>query len=155
MTEGKGLQSKLIEFNNKANETADTIVTYVKDTLEKRILLKKCMAFTGDNCNTVFEELWRNEQGNNVFAKLKKTLNPSLIWVGCLAHVLNNCIHHGAKRMNIDIENNIDKIFQYVFIYTVRAEQLKEYCEFANCEYKRLLSYCKTCWLFFLEFQDC
>ena len=141
----KGLQSKLIEFNNKANETADTIVTYVKDTLEKRMLLKNCMAFTGDNCNTVFEELWRNEQGNNVFAKLKKMLNPSLIWVGCLAHVLNNC---GAKRMNIDIENNIDKIFQYVFIYTVRAEQLKEYCEFANCEYKRLLSYSKTCWLF-------
>ena len=31
-----GLQSKLIEFINKANETADTIATYVKDTLEKK-----------------------------------------------------------------------------------------------------------------------
>ena len=30
-----GLQSKLIEFTNKANETADTIATCVKDTLEK------------------------------------------------------------------------------------------------------------------------
>ena len=28
-----GLQSKLIEFTNKANETADKIATYVKDTL--------------------------------------------------------------------------------------------------------------------------
>ena len=105
-----GLQSKLIEFTNKANETADTIATYVKDTLEKRMLLKKCVAFTGDNCNTMFGGLRRNEQGNNVFAKLKKMLNPSLIGVGCSAHVLNNCIHHGAERMNIDIENNINKI---------------------------------------------
>ena len=121
-----GLQSKLIEFTNKANETADTIATYVKDTLEKRMLLKKCVSFTGDNCNTMFVGLRRNEQGNNVFAKLKKMLNPSLIGVGCSAHVLNNCIHHGGERMNIDIENNINKIYQYFSIYTVRTEQLKE-----------------------------
>ena len=43
------------------------------------MLLKKCVAFTGDNYNTMFGGLGRNEQGNNVFAKLKKMLNPSLI----------------------------------------------------------------------------
>ena len=32
------------------------------------MLLKKCVAFTGDNCNTMFEGLQRNEQGSNVFA---------------------------------------------------------------------------------------
>ena len=111
------------------------------------MLLKKCLKFTGDNCNTMFGGLRRNEQGNNVFAKLKKMLNPSLIGEGCLAHVLNNCIHHGAEKMNIDIENNINKIYQYFSIYTVRTEQLKEYCEFANCEYKKLLSDSKTRWL--------
>ena len=57
-----GLQSKLIEFTNKSNETAETIATYVKDTLEKRMLLKKCVAFTGHNCNTMFGALRRNEQ---------------------------------------------------------------------------------------------
>ena len=60
------LQSKSIEFTNKANETVDTIATYVKDTLENRMLLKKCVAFTGDNCNTMFEGLRRYEQGNKV-----------------------------------------------------------------------------------------
>ena len=142
-----GLQSKLIECTNKANETAETIAPYIKDTLDKRMLLKKCVAFTGDNCNTMFGGLRRNEQGNNVFAKLKKILNPSLIGIGCSAHVLNNCIHHGSERMNIDIKNNIKKIYQYFSIYTVRTEQLKEYCEFANCEYMRLLSRSKTRWL--------
>ena len=97
----------------------------------------------------MFGGLRRNEQGNNdVFAKLKKMLNPSLIGVGCSAHVFNICIHHGAERMNIDIESNINKIYRYFSIYTVRTEQLKEYCKFANCEYKRLLSHSKTCWLF-------
>ena len=75
------------------------------------MLLKKCVAFAGDKCNTMFGGLRRNEQGNNVFAKLKEMINPSLIGVGCSAHVLNKCIHHGAERMNIDIENNINKIY--------------------------------------------
>ena len=49
--------------------------------------------------------------------------------------------------MNVDIENNINQIYLYFSIYTVRTEQLKEYCEFANCEYKRLLSQSKIRWL--------
>ena len=111
------------------------------------MLLKKCVAFTGDNCKTMFGGRGRNEQGNSVFAKLKKMLIPSLIGVGCSVHVLNNCIHHGAERMNIDIENNVNKIYQYFSIYAVRAEQVKEYCKFANCKHKRLLSHSKTRWL--------
>ena len=115
------------------------------------MLLKKCVA------STMFGGLRHNEQENNEFAKLKKMLNPSLIGFGCSAHVLNNYIHHGAERMNIDIENNINKIYQYFSLYTVRTEQLKEYCEFANCEYKRFLSLIarladSPC---VLEFQDC
>ena len=77
------------------------------------MLLNKCVAFVGDNCNTIFGELRCNELGNNVFAKLKKMLNPSLIGVGCSAHVLNNCIHHEAERMNSDIENYIN-----IFLFT-------------------------------------
>ena len=77
------------------------------------MLLKKRVAFTLDNCSTMFGRLRRNEQGNKVFAKLIKTLNPSLIGGGCSAHVLKNCIRYGADRMNIDIEINIDKIYQY------------------------------------------
>ena len=109
--------------------------------------MKKCGAFTGENYNTMLGGLRRNEQGNNVFAKLRKMLNASLIGFGCSAHVMNSCIHHGAERMNIDIENNINRIYQYFSIYTIRTEQLKEYCEFANCEYKRLLSHSKIRWL--------
>ena len=140
------MQSKLIEFTNTANETADTIASYVKDTVEKSMLLKKCVAFTGYNCNTTFGGLRRNEQGNNVFAKLKKMLKPVIDWGWLFSTRFEQL--YGGERMNIDIENNISEIYQYFSIYTVRTEQLKEYCEFANCEYKRLLSHSKTRWLF-------
>jgi len=40
--------------------------------LEKSGLSEKCVAFTGDNCNTMFGGFRRNELGNNVFAKLRK-----------------------------------------------------------------------------------
>ena len=60
----------------------------------------------------MFGGLRHNEHGNNVFEKLQKMLNPSLFGVGCLPHVLNNCIHHGAERVNIDIENNISETYQ-------------------------------------------
>ena len=49
--------------------------------------------------------------------------------------------------MNIDIENNINKIYQYFSSYSAKIEQLKEYCKFANCEYKRLPSHSKIRWL--------
>ena len=86
------------------------------------MLLKKRVAFTRDNCNAMFGGLRRNEQGNIVLAKLKKILNPSLIVVGGSSHVLNNCIQHGAERMNIDIENNINKIYQFFFYLHIQLE---------------------------------
>ncbi|CAM2097290.1 unnamed protein product [Caretta caretta] len=124
-----GLQSKLIEVQNTPNETANTIAHYVKETLEKNGLFEKCLAFTGDNCNTMFGGLQLDEDGKNVFANLKKLLQErTLIGVGCPAHILNNCVHHAAERVNVDIENIIFKIYQYFHTHTVRTEQLKEYC---------------------------
>ena len=76
-----GLHSKLIEFTNKANETVDTIATYVKDTLEKRMLLKKRVAFTGDNCNAMFGGLRRNVNLLSQFVcKFKENVKPIIDW---------------------------------------------------------------------------
>lgn len=143
-----GLQSKLIEMEALPGETADIIASYVKETLENKGLLKKCISFTGDNCNTMFGGIRRDCEGRNVFAKLKKDLhNESLIGVGCPAHILNNCVHQAADTLEIDVENIIFKIYQYFHIYTVRTEQLKEYSQFVDIEYKKLLSHTKTRWL--------
>ncbi len=39
------------------------------------------------------------------------------------------------------------KIYSYFSIYTVRNEELKEFCDFVDTEYKVLLSHSKTLWL--------
>ena len=49
--------------------------------------------------------------------------------------------------MDVDIDNIIFKIYQYFHIYTVRTEQLKEYCDLVDIEYRKLLSHSKTRWL--------
>ncbi|XP_053255097.1 uncharacterized protein LOC128418927 [Podarcis raffonei] len=143
-----GLQSKIIEMRSQPNETADTILSYVKETLESKGLLKKCIAFIGDNCNTMFGGIRWDSEGRNVFAKLNNELdNKTLIGVGCPGHILNNCVHQAAETLDIDVESIIFKIYQYFHIYTVQTEQLKEYCEFVDTEYKKLLSHSKTRWL--------
>ena len=91
------MQSKLIEVQNTPNGTSDTIANLVKEALVKIGIYAKCVAFTGDNCNTNFCGASR-KKGNNVFSKLRDD-NPDLIGVGCPAHITNNCIHHGANQL--------------------------------------------------------
>lgn len=141
-----GLQTKVIDLQSLPNETADTIATFIKDALDKHDLGPKCVAFSGDNCNTNFGGIRRGD-GNNVFANLKRSLNPNLIGIGCPAHILNNCVHHGVDRLSIDIESIVLKIFNYFSIYTVRTEALKEFAEFVEVQYKPLLYHSKTRWL--------
>ncbi|KAG8146513.1 hypothetical protein E2320_013667 [Naja naja] len=140
-----GLKTKLLDLQETPTET-DVSDSLVK-ALKKHRLLQKCVAFAGDNCNTMFGELWQDE-ARTVFAQLKKALQrETLIRVYCPAHILHNCIHHGADALEVDVENIILKIYQYFNIYTVRTESLQEYCEFVEVEYKRLLSHSKTRWL--------
>ena len=67
----------------------------MKEKLKKRRLFDKCISFTGNNCNTNFGGICRR-RGNNVFIYLKSEV-PGLVGVGCPAHILNNCLHHGVK----------------------------------------------------------
>lgn len=114
-----GVQSTLIEIKDTPDDSADTIATYLIETLRKHKLSEKCIAFTGDNCNTNFGGIRRHEGGSNVYANLKRLLqNRTMIGVGCPAHILNNCVHHGADTIDLDIENVMFKIYQYFHIYT-------------------------------------
>lgn len=47
----------------------------------------------------------------------------------------------------IDIKAIIVKLFGYFHIYTVRVEKLKEFCEFADFQYRDILVHTKTRWL--------
>ncbi|PIK59057.1 putative golgin subfamily A member 6C [Apostichopus japonicus] len=99
-----GLQTKVIDLQSLADETAAMIASYITGILEDKDILQKCVAFSGDNCNTNFGGLRRGD--GNVFANLKRSVNPNLIGIGCPAHILNNCIQHGADRLSVGIDSN-------------------------------------------------
>jgi hypothetical protein len=43
--------------------------------------------------------------------------------------------------MPVDIEVFVKKIFGYFHIYTVRAEGVNDFCDFAGQDYKQILGY--------------
>ncbi|XP_026821678.1 uncharacterized protein LOC113560102 [Rhopalosiphum maidis] len=128
------------------NETSETICNLLIETLENMNLLSKCIAFSGDNCNTNFGGVERRGT-NNVFYRLQQYIKKPIIGIGCPAHILNNCVQHAIDGLPIDIESIILKIYNYFSIYTVRTEALKEFCIFVDVEYKKLLFHSKTRWL--------
>lgn len=142
----KGVQVKLLELKNQPGETSDIICDYILDTLRANNLLQKFLSFCADNTNTNFGG--KNRKGkNNVFCKLNKVLDREVIGVGCAAHIVHNGIQTAADCLPVDVETIVMKIYSYFYIYTVRVETLKEFCDFVNIEYQKMLAYSKTRWL--------
>lgn len=78
---------------------------------------------------------------------MKNKLSQNVIGVGCTAHIVHNTVKTAADLLPIDIENLVVKIYSPFYIYTVRVESLKEFCEEVDIEYKKLLGYSNTRWL--------
>lgn len=116
---------------------------------DPRKIQSKCFAFAGDNANVNFGGINRKDgkNGKNVFSQLKVMLKKPLVGLGCPAHVLHNCIQHGADLMPVDVEAIVLKVFNYFAVYTVRTEALKDFCEFVDVNYQQLLYHSKTRWL--------
>jgi hypothetical protein len=105
------------------------------------------MYWMWDNCNTNFRGAARKGT-NNVFAKLTTSdLKINIRGIGCAAHILHNALRTSADILPVDVEAVVNKIFQYFHIYTVRVEELKEFCDFVDIEYKQVLGSVKTRWL--------
>jgi len=116
----KGVQIKLLELKALPGETSDILNEYVFNTLTKLNIVSKCIGLTADNTNTNFGG--SNRQGkNNLFKKLSNSCSSSIVGVGCVAHILNNCIQNSSDVLPFDIEVIVEKIFKYFYIYTVRV----------------------------------
>ncbi len=139
-TVNHGLQYKLLKVRSLPNETSDTISKFCEDVInEGKVEKKNCVAFCGDNCNTSFVDVMRRRR-ENVFAKLKIIIHVDIQSVGCTTHIMHTCTQMAADTLDCDIEVIVFKIYSYFSIYTVRNEQLGEFCDFVDTEYKVLLS---------------
>jgi hypothetical protein len=67
--------------------------------------------------------------------------------IGCTAHILHNALQTSADILPIDVEATVNKIFQDFHIYMILVEELGEFCDFVDIEYKQILESVKTRWL--------
>ncbi|CAG5001982.1 unnamed protein product [Parnassius apollo] len=96
---------RILELDVLPNETAETITQYIVNTLKKHGIEQKLVSFTADNANVNFGGINRPTGGQNVFVLLKQELQKQIVGVGCPAHILHNCIRHGADKLEIDISS--------------------------------------------------
>lgn len=141
-----GINVKVIDFISLPGETADIICNSLLEILQKYNVADKLIAYCADNANTNFGGVSRKGE-NNIFCKMKKQLGHDIIGIGCNAHIVHNTIQTAADLLPVDVENIINKIYSYFYIYTVRVESLKVFCAENEIEYKKLLGYSKTRWL--------
>lgn len=141
-----GIKVKTLEFTCLNGETSEIVCEFLFNKLVQHNIEKKLVALCADNTNTNFGGVARRGT-KNVLAKLNSMLNQTIIGVGCAAHIVNNAIRTAADLVPLDIDSMVKKIYGYFYIYTVRVESLKAFCEEANVEYHKLLGYCETRWL--------
>lgn len=138
-----GVRVKMLDFCSIKNETSETIANLLMKTAEQNGIVDKFVGFCADNCPTNFGSAERGGE-NNVFYKLKQW-KPSMIGVGCAAHVAHNAVKYSSSRLPMKIENVVVKIYKHFHINTVRVEALKSLCEaFEEIEYIQLLGYAQT-----------
>ncbi|KAL4126793.1 hypothetical protein QTP88_011002 [Uroleucon formosanum] len=139
-------QQHYVSKNRFSLFSKDIVQSDSSDSNQFDTELEKIISYSTDNMNTNFGGLQRKGK-NNVFIKLKETLNREILGMGCYAHIIHNSIQCASDCLPIDIESIVCKIFGFFHIYTVRVENLKEFCDFADVQYKGLLSHSKTRWL--------
>lgn len=138
----EGVQIRLLDLSSEKGETSDIVVGLLQKAIKSHSLSEKFVGFCGDNTNTNFGGERRRGQ-RNAFYKLKETY-PSLIGVGCAAHIAHNAMGCGCNGLPFDIELIIVKIYSHFYIFTVRVSSLMAFCESVEVEYHKLLGYSKT-----------
>lgn len=138
-----GVKVKMLEFTSQSGETSEIIADLIIATAGRNDLMDKLVGFCGDNCVTNFGSRDRGGE-NNVYFRLKQW-KPSLIGIGCAAHIVHNSIKYACEFLPIDMEVIVVKIFSRFYRNTVQVEVLKTLCnEFDDVEYSKLLGYAKT-----------
>lgn len=86
-----GVKKNILEFSNLPGETADLIYNQIFKVLNNFNLKEKIISYSADNTNTNFRGLQRKGK-NNIFTKLKESLNRDILGMGCYAHIIHNSI---------------------------------------------------------------
>ncbi|XP_059807060.1 uncharacterized protein LOC132381581 [Hypanus sabinus] len=133
-----GVKTKIIAFTSRPGETPDLQCEFLLQLIKANNLGEKLVGLCADNTNTNFGGAKRAGR-NSVWQKLQVQLGREIFSVGCGTHIVHNCLQTAADSLPLDVECFAVKIYKYFHIYTVRTEELKDFCRFVSLEYSKLL----------------
>jgi hypothetical protein len=134
----KGVRVKVLELKSLPGERAETVSESLTNCLSGVNRRDKIVSIYAENTNCYFG-VASKKVVNKVFTKLKESLGHDLLGVGCSARVIHNIIQTETDVLPVDIEGTDSKMYSYFYLYTVRVENLKEFCEYVNQAYKKIL----------------
>lgn len=136
----KGLQHKIIDFYEDADETSEAI-TKIKLSIEKNDLdIKNVVAYGADNASVNYGK------NNSVYQNLKSSVNNNLIKGNCHCHILHNAGRHAIKALSYDVENLVAKVYAEFSNSAKKVEELKLCFDFVEMEYEKV-RYSQIRWL--------
>ena len=125
-----GTVTYIIDFFENADESADGMFTYLKNTMDSLQLDWKRVSRLSADCN--FGE--KHSLYTNV-----RTQNDGIIKANCSAHIVHNTLKFALENLNVDIENIVLKIYSHFSMPAKRRETLKEFYIFVETEIEILL----------------
>lgn len=64
--------------------------------------------------------------------------------IGCNAHIIHNTLQTAVDCLPIDLDCFAVKAYKYFHFYTVHVKELKEFCDFVQLDYQKLLQHGST-----------
>lgn len=89
---------------------------HIVKVLNENALSDKIIRFSADYTNTNFGGMLRKGK-NNVFLKLKQTLNRNILGMGCCAHIIRNSIQYASDCLPVDVDSIVATFLFFSHIY--------------------------------------
>ena len=138
-----GVVNKIIDFVSLTGETSNLQCDMLKEVIQKFNSPNKIVALCADNTNINFGGCRRLGK-NKAWRKLEAELKREIIDICCRTHIIHNCLQCTVDCLPIDIECFAVKLYKYFYIYSIRVEELKNFCESAKNGYAKLLQHGNT-----------
>ena len=137
--------TRFVDLPTANDGTAAAIFMKIDECLMSRgLLYEHLVCFTSDTCNTM------KGKRNGVVRHLKDK-QPHLIDFGCICHLENLALKAAMKSLPIAVDSFLVDINTHFYLSIKRKEEFKEFCEFVDITYNKIISHVETRWLSLLE----
>ena len=102
------------------------------------------VCFNSDTCNTM------KGQRNGVVRHLREQ-QADLLDLGCICHLENLAVKAAMKSLPINIDAFLVDINTHFYLSVKWKDQFKDFCDFVNDTYRKILGHVETRWLSLLR----